>query len=227
MNWFSLAPRTSPPETRRWRSSSDGQLPTAPLTGKVRWPGGATATVPLLTAMQAYRKIATEQSCQGQSCPPSLVITAVKPDTLTVGTSRGNAAVPAWTFTVRSLASPITVAALAPGSYHTQPQGLRGLPAGGLNGFTGAALGPLTADVRQIHVLVGKSGCDTRAGALVYETSTVVIVGGWTYNAHPDGPCAPVLEMESFPVELGRPLGHRVVLSVDNGRPLAPGSFPS
>jgi hypothetical protein len=203
----------------------DGQLPTAPLTGKVRWPGGATATVPLLTAMQAYRKIATEQACQGQPCPPSLVVTAAKPDTLTVGTSRGKATVPAWTFTVRSLASPITVAGLAPGSYHTQPAGLRGLPADGLNGFTGAALGPLTADVRQIRVLVGKSPCDTRSGALVYETSTVVVVGGWTYNPHPNAPCAAVLEVESVPVELARPLGHRVVLSVDNGRPLAPGSF--
>ncbi len=98
-----------------------GHLPTAPLTGKVRWPGGATATVPLLTAAQAYRKIATEQSCQGQPCPPSLVVTGAAPATVTVGTSRGKASVPAWTFTVPSIPSPITVVALAPGSYRTQP----------------------------------------------------------------------------------------------------------
>ena len=203
------------------------QLPTAPLTGKVRWPGGATATVRLITAAQAYRDIATKQSCQGRPCPPPLVVTGAKPGTVTVATSRGNATVPAWTFTVRSLTSPITVAGLAPGSYHTQPASLHGLPAGGLDGFTGAGLGPVSADGRQIHVLVGKSPCDTRAGALVYENSSVVVVGSWTYNPHPNAPCAAMLEMESVPVELARPLGHRVVLSVSDGRPLAPGSFQS
>ncbi|TVZ02698.1 hypothetical protein EAS64_28495 [Trebonia kvetii] len=204
-----------------------GHLPTTPLTGKVRWPGGATATVPLLTAAQAYRKIATEQPCQGQPCPPSLVVTGAAPATVTIGTSRGKASVPAWTFTVPSIPSPITVAALAPGSYHTQPASLKGLTGDGLDGFTGAVLGTVSADGRQIHVLVGKSPCDTKSGALVYETSTSVVVGGWTYDPHPNAPCAAVLELESVPVELARPLGHRVVLSVSDGRPLAPGSFQS
>ena len=204
-----------------------GQLPAAPLTGKVRWPGGATATVPLLTAAQAYRKIATERPCQGQPCPPPLVVTGAAAGTVTVETSQGRATVPAWTFTVPSIPSPITVAALAPGSYQIQPDSLPGLPSGGLNGFTGAALGPLSADPRQIHVLVGKSPCDTRSGALVYENSSVVVVGSWTYNPHPDAPCDAMLEMGSVPVELARPLGHRVVLSVSDGRPLAPGSFQS
>jgi hypothetical protein len=202
-----------------------GQLPAAPLTGKVRWPGGATATVPLLTAAQAYRTIATEQSCQGQPCPPKLVVTGAEPDTLAVATSRGTATVPAWTFTVRSLASPITVAALAPGSYQTQPDHLPGLKSGNLDGFTGAALGRVSAGGRQIQVLVGKSPCDSRSGALVYETATAVIVGSWTYDAHPGASCPAVLEMRSVPVKLARPLGNRVVLSVADGRPLAAGNF--
>jgi hypothetical protein len=202
-----------------------GQLPTAPLTGKVRWPGGATATVRLLTAAQAYRTIATHQSCQGQPCPPPLVVTSAKPDTVSVGTSRGSATVPAWTFTVRSLASPITVAALAPGSYQTQPDQLRGLPSGGPNGFNGAGLGPVSADGRQIRVVFGKSPCDTRSGALVYETSSVVVVGSWTYNPHPDGGCIASLIMESVPKTLARPLGDRVVLSVSDGRPLTVSSW--
>jgi hypothetical protein len=33
--------------------------------------------------------------------------------------------------------------------------------------------------------------------------------------------------MERVPVNLSRPLGDRVVLSVDDGRPLAPDSFQS
>ena len=200
------------------------QLPAAPLTGKVRWPGGATATVRLLTAAQAYRTLATEQSCPGQPCPPPLVITGAKPGTVSVGTSRGNAIVPAWTFTARSLASAITVAALAPGSYQTQPDHLPGLPAGGLDGFTGAGLGLVSADGRQIHVLVGKSPCDTRSGALVYETASAVIIGSWTYNPHPEGGCVDSLEMEAVPVKLATPLGNRVVLSVYDGRPLPPAS---
>lgn len=201
------------------------QLPTVPLKGKVRWPGGATATVRLLSAAQAYRTIATKQPCQGQPCPPPLVVTGAKPATVTVGTSRGKASVPAWTFTIRSLASAVTVAALAPGSYLTQPDHLRGLPSGGLNGFTGAGLGRVSADGRQIHVLVGKSPCDTKSGALVYETPAAVVVGGWTHNPHPNGPCAAVLEVGSLPVQLARPLGDRVVLSVADGRPLAASDF--
>lgn len=202
-----------------------GQLPTAPLTGKVSWPDGSTATVRLLTATQAYRTIATEQPCQGQPCPPALVVTGAKPDTVTVETSRGNATVPAWTFTIPSLVSPITVAALAPGSYLTQPDHLRGLPSGDLNGFNGAGLGLVSADEPRIDVLVGKSPCDTKSGALVYETSTAVVVGSWTYNPNPNAPCAASLEMETVPVTLARPLGHRVVLSVSDGRPLASESF--
>ncbi len=200
------------------------QLPTAPLKGKVRWPGGATATVRLLTAALAYRKIALEQPCQGQPCRP-LAITGAKPGTLTVGTSRGNATVPAWTFTVRSLASPITVAALASGTYQTRPDKLPGLPSGGLTGFTGAGLGQVSADGRQIHVLVGKSPCDTKSGALFYETSTAVVIGSWTYNPHPDAPCPASLIIGSIPVRLARPLGSRVVLSVSDGRPLVASSF--
>jgi hypothetical protein len=203
------------------------QLPTMPLRGKVRWPGGATATVPLLTATQVYRTIATEQPCQGQPCPLPLVVTGAKPGTVTVGTSRGRATVPAWAFTVPSLPEPIVVGALAPGSYQTQPDHLAGLPAGGLDGFTGAGLGRVSADGRQIHVLVGKSPCDTRSGALVYETPSAVVVGSWTYNPHPNGPCEAMLEMRSVPVKLARALGDRVVLSVSDGRPLAPGSFQS
>jgi hypothetical protein len=200
-----------------------GRLPAAPLTGKVRWPGGATATAALLTATQAYRTLATEQPCQGQPCPPSLTVTGATPGTLLIWTSRGKAVVPAWTFTVPSLPSPITVAALAPGSYHTQPDHLPGLPSGGLDGFNGAGLGLVSADGRQIHVLVGTSPCDTKSGALVYETATAVVVGAWTYDPHPDAPCAASLEVGAVPVTLARPLGHRAVLSVADGRPLAPG----
>ena len=94
------------------------------------------------------------------------------------------------------------MAALAPGSYDTQPAGLKGLAGGSLDGFTGAALGPVSADGRQIHVLVGKSPCDTKSGGLVYETSTAVVVGGWTYDPYPNAPCAAVLEMESMPVSI-------------------------
>jgi len=202
-----------------------GQLPAAPLTGKVRWLGGATATVRLLTATQAYRMLATEQPCPGQPCPPPLAVTGAKPGTVLVWTSRGKAVVPAWTFTVPSLPSPITLAALAPGSYQTQPDHLPGLPSGGLDGFNGAGLGLVSADGRQIHVMVGKSPCDTKSGALVYETPTAVVVGAWTYNPHPDAPCAASLEMGAVPVRLARPLGHRVVLSVADGRPLAPGNL--
>jgi hypothetical protein len=207
------------------RLALSGQLPTAPLTGKVRWPGGGTATVRLLTAAQAYRTLATEQSCHGTPCPPPLVITGAKPDTVSLGTSRGKAIVPAWTFTAQSLASPITVAALAPGSYLTQPDHLRGLRSGGLKGFTGAGLGPVSADGRQIHVLVGKSPCDTRSGALVYETASAVVIGSWTYDPHRVEACPAVLLMESVPVKLAAPLGDRVVLSVYDGRPLTASSL--
>lgn len=191
----------------------------------VRWLGGGTATVRLLTAAQAYRALATEQSCPGQPCPPPLAVTGARPDTVTVWTSRGKAVVPAWTFTIPSLPSPITVAALAPGTYQVQPSALPGLPALKTVAFNGAGLGPVSADGRQIHVLVGHSPCETKSGALVYEGAASVIVGGWTYDPHPDAPCAASLEVESLPVRLARPLGHRVVLSVSDGRPLAAGSF--
>jgi hypothetical protein len=201
-----------------------GKLPDVPLRGKVRWLGGATATVGLMSATQAYRKIATEQPCPGQPCPPKLVVTGAKPGTVEVGTSRGNAIVPAWTFIIPSLPSPITVGALAPGSYHTQPAALHGLPAFPAGGFAGAGLGRVSDGGWKIDVLVATLPCDTQSGPLVYETSTAVVVGGWTYNPHPDAGCELELRMVSTPVKLAKPLGQRVVLSV-GGNPLAPSHF--
>lgn len=83
----------------------------------------------------------------------------------------------------------------------------------------------LTAASRLEQAHPGHSPCETRSGALVYESAASVIVGAWTYDPHPDAPCAASLEVESLPVRLARPLGHRVVLSVSDGRPLAAGSF--
>jgi hypothetical protein len=52
------------------RFTLGGTLPSAPLTGRVRWAAGTTATVPLLTAQATFRQLASRRAATSPSPPP-------------------------------------------------------------------------------------------------------------------------------------------------------------
>jgi hypothetical protein len=208
-----------------------GRLPAGPREGRVRWAGGAEATVPLIGPARALQQLSAVSPCPGGAgnCG-HLTVTGARPATLTVETSRGQATVPAWAFSVRELSFPIIRAALAPDGYVTVPVGgasfADAAPAtahdanGAFNGTVGAEVG---ADGRTLTVLLATGACDTQWGGLQYSTSSAVVIGSWSYTPARTGPCPASLIVRSAIVRLARPLGDRTLLDAATGRPVAPG----
>jgi hypothetical protein len=198
-----------------------GPPPAGAPAGVVTWPDGSAMKVPVLSEARVFGELTGGRQCPGCATKP-LAVTAARPTTMDVLTSRGTASVPAWAFTLKGVSTPVIQAALAPGSYLTpnthgsSPEKLAPLgPA-----FVGG--GPVwpSADGRSLTVGVAGSPCDKAWGGLVAEVGGVVVVGGWMQNPNPDQACADVLELRRAAVRLAAPLGQRVVLDASTGRPV-------
>jgi hypothetical protein len=197
-----------------------GSPPTGAPAGVVTWPDGSKLKVPVLSEARAFGELASGGQCPGCATTP-LAVTAARPTTLDVRTSRGTASVPAWAFTLKGVSSPVIQAALAPGSYltlYTYGSSAEKLAPLG-TAFVGG--GPVTpsADGRTLTVGLAGSPCDTAWGGLVAEVGGVVVVGGWMHDPNPDHSCIAVLLQRLAAVPLAAPLGDRVVLDAATGRP--------
>ncbi len=232
-----------------WFRSTARLSTEAPSGGAVRFAGGDTLSVPLISAADAYRAIdkgdppcsagggsdqggtgptgggiAPKVQTAGPELPPIgtvgtgsgggkqaagpcawLTVTGVKLGTVRLPTSRGEATVPAWQFTVDELAGPVARVAVAPSAIATASAG----PAI-------AALHTATVDgLRLTYQIIG--GCAKDITPLVYEAEDVVVVG--VHSTPVDGVCPLVAKVEPVTVTLREPLGDRVVLDVTSGQP--------
>ncbi|WP_229399613.1 hypothetical protein [Micromonospora okii] len=147
------------------------------------------------------------------ACIP-LTVTAVKLGTAPVRTSRGEAQVPAWLFTVAELTSP--VARVAVGKPTAPP---KGTPPGSPvpEGVVGAQ------DLEAVYGAMltwrlGVGACDTGITPLVWEGDDVVVVGGGVTRS--TGVCTEQLVVAPVTATLKEPLGDRTVLDVTTGTPL-------
>ena len=106
-----------------------GQPPAGAPAGLVTWPDGSTMKVPVLSATQAFAELTSSKECPGCATTP-LEVTAIKPATLAIATSRGRATVPAWAFTLKGVSTPVFVAALPARDLAAAPASVRAwLPA--------------------------------------------------------------------------------------------------
>jgi hypothetical protein len=198
-----------------------GSPPTGAPAGVVTWHDGSTQKVPVLSETRVFSELTGSRQCPGCATTP-LAVTAARPATLDVLTSRGTASVPAWAFTIKGVSAPVIQAALAPGSYITPytygSKAEKLAPLG--TAFVGG--GPVTpsADGRTLTVGLGGSPCDTAWGGLAAEVGGVVVVGGWMHNPNPAQPCAAMLMQRLAAVGLAAPLGDRVVLDAATGLPV-------
>jgi hypothetical protein len=211
---------------------------TKPADGTVRFPDG-TLTVPLLSAAEAYRQLdqgdpppcaaarpaapvpsqsaasGSVSSAPNSACIP-LTVTGVKLGSVTVRTSRGDAAVPAWLFTIEELAAPIARLAVAPAAITPVPAASLSAPqlpegfvtAQDLTGVDGAKL----------SYRLGVGACDKEIEPLVHESDDVIVVGGAVRRS--DEPCTMQLLLHPVTVTLDRPVGARPVLDAGSGQPL-------
>ena len=199
------------------------QMPTeAPPAGEIRWHDGTTASVPLISAQQAFAAIQTgsTEPC-GDDCTP-LKITTARLTTGPIETSRGPATAPVWEFIVQGTAVKVTRVAIAnqitvvppPWDPNDPPVGIAVESASG------------TAGGRELTVafdgasLPGDQPCgeDYTADAVESDLAVVVIV-----TRHPHvtiGACAGVGALRTATVQLAAPLGERAVLEVQQGLPV-------
>jgi len=199
-------------------------LPAVASTGTVRWATGGTLTLPRLGLVQALRATG-DGSCPTTSCPADLVVTSAEPTTIRLATSRGEAAVPAWSFHLAGYRGAFLVAAVAPSGGGTDSSGIR--PAGVDPSVLPAYLKSVSADGRTLTLAVGDPSCGSiqdSVGVNVDETSDVVVVGGWDTPAKvpPGTVCAAAAVDVVKTVHLARPLGTRVVLDAVMGTPESP-----
>ncbi|MET8910828.1 hypothetical protein [Micromonospora sp. NPDC004551] len=221
-------------------------LPTArPADGTIRFPDG-TLRVPLVSAADAYAELhqADPPPCGGRPTTPGpgrpkggptiepgpdgmvatqapspcvpLTVTGVTLGSASVRTSRGEATVPAWLFSVEGLRAPVARLAVAPSAVGTAPEGAApGRPAG--DGVVAAT------DLQAVHgnridYRVGVGACDGQPVPLVLERDDVVVLGAGVVRT--TDVCTMQLVMKPLTVTLKAPLGGRAVLDVAGGTPL-------
>jgi hypothetical protein len=231
-----------------WFRSTARLSTKAPNDGTVRFAGGDTLAVPLASAAEAYRAIDKgDRRCssergssdggvpptvntEGPESPPpvksnvmpahctSLAVTGVKLGTVRLGTSRGQATVPAWLFTVDVLAGPLARAAVAPAAVSALPDPSPAPFQPGTPAII-SAVGLTKVDGATLTYGVSVGVCDTDISALAYQADDVVVIGGQV-GTRSGGPCLAIALTKPVTVTLDAPLGNRLVLDVGGGRPL-------
>ncbi|WP_431912694.1 hypothetical protein [Micromonospora carbonacea] len=152
-------------------------------------------------------------SAPASACVP-LTVTAVTLGTAPVRTSRGEAQVPAWLFTVDELTT--KVARLAVADPAAPPEGTA--PTGRAPDGVVSAQDLRVVDGAKLTWRVGVGACDTGITPLVQERDDVVVVGGGVVRS--TGMCIDLLKLEPVTATLKAPLGNRPVLDVVTGAPL-------
>ncbi|MER7460044.1 hypothetical protein [Micromonospora sp. NPDC126480] len=215
--------------------------PARPADGTIRFPDG-TLAVPLVSAAEAYRQLdqGDPPPCKGRpkdpgtpppaqpsgpdgtvssdpqtTCVP-LTVTAVELGDVPVRTSRGEARVPAWIFTVDELSARVARLAVAPTAVGAAPE--PSAPAAPAPDTVVGAQDLRAVDGATLTVRLGIGACDTDVTPLVYERDDVVVVGGGVTRS--TGVCTEQLVLEPVTVRLAAPLGDRPALDVLTGVPL-------
>jgi len=210
----------------------------APAQGSVRFPDGSTLSVPLVSAAAAYGVLdqgdpppcrepasVAQQTTTGPDGSVSytvpntctaLLVTGATLGTVKLRTSRGEATVPAWLFTVRELATPVARVAVAPSAIAAKPT--LQLPDQPNNAGLVAAHDLTAAKEATLTYRLGVGACDKNITPLVYEQDDVVVVGGSVTRS--DGVCTDQLLLHPVTVTLKSPLGSRPVLDALSGQVL-------
>ena len=205
-----------------------GPAPSGAPAGVVTWPGGSSLKVPVLSEARTFSELTSSRECPSCATTP-LDVTAAKPTTLAVGTSRGTAKVPAWAFTLKGVSGPVIQAALPPGSYVTP--GGKGSPSAARlaalgKAFIGAGNAAVSADGRTLTLKLFGGPCDATWGGLETEADGAVVVGGWEVDPNPNVPCVAIGISLTTTVRLSAPVGDRVIIDASTGQPVWP-AFPA
>lgn len=201
---------------------SASPLPDTTGRGDVRFADGTSMPVPLVGAQTAYGEFPKRSAnCPMADQPPWLTITSARLSTVKILTSRGQAIVPAWHYTVTGLAQPLISVAVAPSAITTLPQ--MTLPQMPLpqndarNGLVSAG-GLISGKGDVVTFRVGIGACDQNLRPLVWETPELIVVGGSVMR--PEVPCAASQQSRRTEIRTKKPVGGRLIVDAVTGRPL-------
>ncbi|RKE18581.1 hypothetical protein [Streptomyces sp. TLI_171] len=188
---------------------------------QVEFADGSRLTLPLRSAQDTYTSLTHRSDSCAADCGHRLTVTAVRPGTTTVATSRGRATVPVWEFTVAGYDQPFRYPAVLSQRPPVKAEGWVG-------DGTATTLRSVSADGLVLTATV-PFGCDTVGPGTVHETDrAVVLIGRTTPQAlGPDEACPAMLGYAPVEFRLARPLGDRVVLGLVDGLPQLPATGPS
>lgn len=189
-----------------------GELPTTRPDGQVAWAEGETLQRPVLTADTAYKTIARADS-EG----PHLTVTEVKLGEMTLATSRGPAAVPAWHFALDGYDTPLKRSAVRPSELPKSPiRKARDLP-----GHPVRHLTDIDQNGRSVTVMTLHGACDDGSTVPTQETRESVVLSASVMHPKRDNAnCNKRGELQRVTVQLDRPLNDRVLLDAHTGQPI-------
>lgn len=199
-------------------------LPVEAGKGEITYADGSRQPVGLVSAQSAYTAMVPPQ--QG-TCPPKpgtttcdwAIVSKVEPGTTTILTSRGEATVPTWKFTVIGLREPIVRVAVDPTDISAMPELP---PIDGRGSWTGATSveGWQAIKGTSVTLALGLGACDKDPRGLVWENDDVVVVGGSVTPPDPGTACTAQLIITPVTVTTKAPVGTRPILDVLSGRAL-------
>ncbi|WP_405543518.1 hypothetical protein OG478_19040 [Streptomyces phaeochromogenes] len=201
-----------------------GSLPGAPPKKReVRWRGGGSLAVPVVSARAAYEKVG------GGSIPgPRLTVTGARLGEMTIHTSRGSATVPAWHFRIKGYDTPLKRVAVVASKLPKPP--VKPAPDLTEDLWELPGLDTVSRDGRTVVLRAHHGSCDDGPGVDVLESADNVVFSAWIRNPS-DGPCTADMRMKKVTVKLDRPVGDRMLLDGFTGRPVpyegSPGSRSS
>jgi len=197
---------------------------TEPVTADVRWADGTVRRLRTMPPAEAVRLLAPPDKLPCVDCA-GLTVTAAKWTTMTIDTTRGQATVPAWEYTLAGSRVKIRQVAVAraagvtvtppswdpynsPGGTWIERASVNADGRGLIVTFTGT---PKTA--------AEPCGEDYTTEAVESDNAVVVIV--YSHRHGGNEKCEDMGATRTAPVELAAPLGERAVLEVVQGLPVA------
>ncbi|MFJ5924243.1 hypothetical protein ACIQF6_16750 [Kitasatospora sp. NPDC092948] len=180
---------------------------------EVRFPDGSRLTLPQRSAQDVLGRLTHRGDPCATDCDTRLTITAVRPGTTTVATSRGRATIPVWEFTLSGYDGPFRYPAVA--SQAPAPG-----PTVDLVDGVSTVLDSVSADGLVLTAGVPHGSCDTVRPGEVHETDRAVVLIGRVDHAS-SRHCDAALRFTPVEFRLSRPLGARTVLGLADGRPQA------
>ncbi len=204
--------------------------PLSDLSGRgvIQFADGTSMSVPLVGAKTAYSELPRRVgACPSDGRPPTcqwLTITSARLSTVGIGTSRGQADVPAWYFTVEGLPQPLVRVAVAPSATTSLP--VVDLP--GKSRESGLVSAVWLRSIREHSIAfdLGIGSCDEGTRGLVQEFPDLIVIGGSVVQPGAETACNALMLHHRVDVRTKRPVGTRPIVDAVSGLPVSMESAP-